>query len=436
MNKNIIKNSYLFILMFILISFLSISYAVLNTELYIDGEASVRVAANIRITNIKMIEPSIESYETYKSEYSKSSTTIYATLENNTSEIIYEVNISNRSDNIYKVSNIIEDINTNSNVSCELINLDNNTIIEKRTDYIFKIKCKNTSNKEERITLKKTYKFEVLKKYIVKYIYELPKEYQAVEYIEANGTQWIDTEVPMNGGYTLYADGLMKSGKSGVLINGYKSNNVRQGMTFFANSNKYGYYWFGKEYAENTTLTALGISLKERFQFTQNKNGITLVQDDKSVSNNYSGNNTTDSQNIYIFNTFANANYKNGVLYEAIIINDNKIIKDFIPCYRVSDNIIGLYDLIEEHFYTNSGTGTFLKGKETNIGETMPLQEFTYGVSQKLAKNTFVKKGFTFVEWNTKEDGTGISYKDEQEVINLSSVNGDVIILYPQWEKI
>ncbi|MBR3423660.1 MAG: hypothetical protein IKG80_04140 [Clostridia bacterium] len=34
----------------------------------------------------------------------------------------------------------------------------------------------------------------------------------------------------------------------------------------------------------------------------------------------------------------------------------------YVPCYRKSDNEIGLYDLVTDDFLTNAGTGTFRKG--------------------------------------------------------------------------
>ena len=35
---------------------------------------------------------------------------------------------------------------------------------------------------------------------------------------------------------------------------------------------------------------------------------------------------------------------------------------ELIPCYRKSDNVIGMYDLVSGTFFTNAGTGTFTKG--------------------------------------------------------------------------
>ena len=51
-------------------------------------------------------------------------------------------------------------------------------------------------------------------------------------------------------------------------------------------------------------------------------------------------------------------------LFSCQIYDGNNKIRDFIPAKRNSDNVIGLYDKLNNKFYTNSGTGTFLSGKE------------------------------------------------------------------------
>ena len=45
--------------------------------------------------------------------------------------------------------------------------------------------------------------------------------------------------------------------------------------------------------------------------------------------------------------------------------NDN-LVRYFVPCYRRSDGVIGLYDMENNLFYTNSGSGTFVKGADVN----------------------------------------------------------------------
>lgn len=65
----------------------------------------------------------------------------------------------------------------------------------------------------------------------------------------------------------------------------------------------------------------------------------------------------------------------------------------------------------------------------------MESQTIKYGKAVKLSKNTFARTGYTFKEWNTKADGSGTSYKNQEEVKNLSSKDGDTITLYAQWKK-
>ena len=73
-------------------------------------------------------------------------------------------------------------------------------------------------------------------------------------------------------------------------------------------------------------------------------------------------------------------------------------------------------------FNKNGGTGT------------MSNEAFKYGKAQALTANSFTRKGYTFAGWNTKADGTGNSYADQQSVKNLRATDGKTITLYAQWE--
>ena len=72
-------------------------------------------------------------------------------------------------------------------------------------------------------------------------------------------------------------------------------------------------------------------------------------------------------------------------------------------------------------FNANDGSGT------------VSSQSFVYGVSESLNANSFTRTGYSFAGWNTKADGSGISYSDNADVSNLTSVNGGSVTLYAQW---
>lgn len=73
-------------------------------------------------------------------------------------------------------------------------------------------------------------------------------------------------------------------------------------------------------------------------------------------------------------------------------------------------------------FDANGGTGT------------MNAQTFVYDRVQELSSNTFQRKGYTHAGWNTASDGSGSSYADSQEVMNLSTEAP--VTLYAQWKGI
>lgn len=100
---------------------------------------------------------------------------------------------------------------------------------------------------------------------------------------------------------------------------------------------------------------------------------------------------------------------------------------DSIPFDNIpfdAQNKITLYAQWKEENYTitfnsNQGSGN------------MPNLKLSKNVSANLSKNTFTRDNYMFKNWNTKADGTGVSYADEQ----LISITEN-ITLYAQWEKI
>ncbi len=72
-------------------------------------------------------------------------------------------------------------------------------------------------------------------------------------------------------------------------------------------------------------------------------------------------------------------------------------------------------------FKANGGTGTMAKAS---------IDEGNFGL---LPKCKFKRVGYAFVEWNTKANGGGISYADEDEVWGSA---GETLTLYARWSAI
>ena len=109
-----------------------------------------------------------------------------------------------------------------------------------------------------------------------------------------------------------------------------------------------------------------------------------LIQFDIKTDNNicyYTINEHTDSTSVNLYNIVSPNSMKlfcrddvgtmncfgNIKLYELQIYSySNTLVRNFIPCYRILDNEIGMYDTVNDVFYTNQGTGTFIKGPDKN----------------------------------------------------------------------
>jgi len=66
----------------------------------------------------------------------------------------------------------------------------------------------------------------------------------------------------------------------------------------------------------------------------------------------------------------------------------------------------------------------------------MEDQELTYDKKEQLSICEFEKTGYVFNGWATEKDGSGDSYKDEEEVLNLSEEDDGKVTLYAKWAPI
>lgn len=118
----------------------SVIYGAINLEMFIDGDAHVRVDGDIRITNLKLVEQIDGAYEVYNGDYAKDTTTMQVVLPYNSSVMTYEVVIMNSSFKNYVFYDLIEQTYSNDNIKYEIIGLEKNDIVEAYSTCVFKIR--------------------------------------------------------------------------------------------------------------------------------------------------------------------------------------------------------------------------------------------------------------------------------------------------------
>ena len=99
-------------------------------------------------------------------------------------------------------------------------------------------------------------------------------------------------------------------------------------------------------------------------------------------------------------------------------------IKDFTQSTTV-------YSKWTTHVYNIS-----FDGSGADNSGTITTQTFKYDEEKPLTENPFFKYRYTFNGWNTKKDGSGTSYSNGQNILNLTPINNDLIILYAQWKYV
>lgn len=73
-------------------------------------------------------------------------------------------------------------------------------------------------------------------------------------------------------------------------------------------------------------------------------------------------------------------------------------------------------------------------GNGANSGDMESINNCLYGQVYSLGKNAFIYENYEFLGWNTKPDGTGISFGNNEDFQNLTEQNYGIVTLYAQWQ--
>ncbi len=73
-------------------------------------------------------------------------------------------------------------------------------------------------------------------------------------------------------------------------------------------------------------------------------------------------------------------------------------------------------------------------GNGATSGSMEDTKDCQYDKNYILRENAFEREGYTFAGWAKSEKGA-LRYKDAEEVTNISSVDGKIVVLYAVWEK-
>ncbi len=226
----------------------------------------------------------------------------------------------------------------------------------------------------------------------------IPARYNVLEYIESNGTQYIDTGLKANQNTRIIMDyTLMSSGGDASLFGAWDGFSSK-GFIYVVLSNMTSGWWC---YANGTTsisMTATGRHIVEA-------DGNVLTLDGTTIAT-ASAADFTGSYNMYLFahNEAGSAGNLATMRFHGCQIYDGDImVRDYVPIPGPAG--IGLYDRVTGAFFGNAGSGNFIAGPAT--GEVIEVPSTTrkgkkiYAVIDGLTRK--VKKGYAVVSGKTRQ---------------------------------
>lgn len=201
----------------------------------------------------------------------------------------------------------------------------------------------------------------------------LPSAYQEVEYIQSSGTQYINTWFsPSN------KTKVVCKLSSDWIMYWCWVNWQYQALSLM----NYNQYYTGRFKTTSSSNQTIQSTVPVWWVHTFENSQVNWFYIDWTLIWTYTQYTFTESRPMYLFawnGTWGTPPaYWSGSIYYLKIYENWTLIRDFVPCYRKSDNEIWLYDLVNDTFYTNSWTGTFTKWP--NVEPPVPTYKLHWAI--------------------------------------------------------
>lgn len=188
----------------------------------------------------------------------------------------------------------------------------------------------------------------------------LPEGYTELAWIESTGTQYIDSGVTVSSvtikGLRVVAD------FNFVTVSGTNFLGISDSNAVFWFGTFGGNIWYGD--GVNSLQTGVAYDGKRRVFDLDAKNGTFTVRGTSVSVSGISINNPSGSGKFLL-----PAGGSGFVLYSCQMYDNDVLVRDFVPC-KNSGGVVGLYDLANDVFYQNAGSGTFAAGEEVVASAT------------------------------------------------------------------
>lgn len=181
---------------------------------------------------------------------------------------------------------------------------------------------------------------------------KLPSTYRKLEYIQSSGKQYIDT---------------------GVIVKDITEIKVDfQAVTILSGENQYASSWVNEQ-----NHIQIGIN-GNKFM---DSGGVTYSQTSSVTARTQAVGVPVGTVNLHLY-LFAQSestgalHHSSGRIFSCQITTADGLVRNFVPC-KNPDGVIGMYDVVNDKFYQNSGSDTFIAGTDLGPGDgALPFWRF------------------------------------------------------------
>lgn len=249
--------------------------------------------------------------------------------------------------------------------------------------------------------------------------------YTKLSYIESTGTQYFNTDYLPNNKTDFYIDfSVSNSISTSSFVYIFGSFDDRFSLNTYKSFNGGEFYYFKSQYNPyitpnvRTQISLIGNLFKT-------SNGTVSISRSTSYHSSYP---------LMLFTRYdADAGvFAKMKLYSFKLFDNSVLVRDFIPCIRNIDGEVGMYDLVNDIFYVNEGSGSFNSGaiidndKETLISHVETLYKRTLLDSQNpIYWKTEDNSSYNFSKPVTKDLNLYASTKEEVDYSYENSKTSD-----------
>ena len=231
----------------------------------------------------------------------------------------------------------------------------------------------------------------------------LPEGYTELKYIESSGTQYINTGVKLTSTNGVYLEFAYDTYVNDNQILGTDIPNNIGNYNFYVDTYNYSFYYCSGGTRTNHYIAGADFTGSHSMGINYMNSGKWVV-DGRFITNTTTI--TTNDYNLLMFRRGTTKTSKVKIK-KVSISNNTTLTHEFIPARRNSDGELGMYDTVNNRFYTNDGTGEFVAGPVVDI---------------KIATTNYVTREFAPVQTRLTQTNTKITNLITQSNTNTASI--------------